>query len=107
MTILEIIEAHQYEPISDRLRVASCSCGGWQDEMPYKLRNHFEAHRAHLAEVLETHQQEREAEAWGKGVTTALNHAILNPDGITLRLEHLDGRPWENPYRAEQVRATP
>ena len=40
------------------------------------------------------------AEAWDEGVAVALNHAIRNPDGITLRLEHLDGRPWANPYRA-------
>ena len=40
------------------------------------------------------------AEAWDEGVATALDHAIRNPDGITLRLEHLDGRPWANPYRA-------
>ena len=40
-----------------------------------------------------------QAEAWDKGVATALDHAIRNEDGITLRLEHLDGRPWVNPYR--------
>ena len=39
------------------------------------------------------------AEAWDEGVAVALNHAIRNEDGITLRLEHLDGRPWANPYR--------
>lgn len=37
-------------------------------------------------------------EAWQDGVDTALNYAIRNPDGITLRLEHLDGRPWVNPH---------
>ena len=37
--------------------------------------------------------------AWDEGVAVALNHAIRNEDGITLRLEHLDGRPWVNPYR--------
>ena len=42
---------------------------------------------------------EAQAQAWDEGVATALNHAILNEDGITLRLEHLDGRTWENPYR--------
>lgn len=42
---------------------------------------------------------EAQARAWDEGVATALNHAILNPDKITLRLEHLDGRPWLNPYR--------
>lgn len=61
-------------------------------------------HRAHateaLAAVLAPVIREQEAEAWGAGVATALNHAILNEDGITLRLEHLDGRPWANPYRS-------
>lgn len=38
------------------------------------------------------------AEAWDQGVKTTLNHAIENEDGMTLRLEHLDGRPWINPY---------
>ncbi len=39
------------------------------------------------------------AEAWDEGVAVALNHAIRNEDGITLRLERLDGHPWANPYR--------
>ena len=39
------------------------------------------------------------AEAWDEGVAVALNHALRNEDGTTLRLEHLDGRPWANPYR--------
>lgn len=39
--------------------------------------------------------------AWDQGVQTALNYAIRNEDGITLRLEHLDGTPWVNPYRSE------
>lgn len=43
-------------------------------------------------------RREGQAEAWDEGVVVALNHAIRNPDGITLRLEHLDGTPWPNPY---------
>lgn len=39
------------------------------------------------------------ATGWDAGVAVALNHAILNEDGVTLRLEHLDGTPWPNPYR--------
>jgi hypothetical protein len=39
--------------------------------------------------------------AWDQGVNTALNYAIRNEDGVTLRLEHLDGSPWVNPYRSE------
>lgn len=47
--------------------------------------------------------QELQAKAWEVGVATALNHAIRNEDGITLRLEHLDGRPWKNPYREHET----
>lgn len=43
-------------------------------------------------------ERSAQAEAWQAGVDTALNHALRNPDGVTLRLEHLDGRPWKNPY---------
>lgn len=49
--------------------------------------------------ITEQHDREARAEAWDEGVAVALNHAIRNEDGITLRLEHLDGRPWANPYR--------
>lgn len=45
--------------------------------------------------------QRVKAQAWNDGVATALNHAIRNDDGITLRLEHLDGTPWINPYSKE------
>lgn len=41
------------------------------------------------------------AEAWDEGVATALNYAKRNPDGITLRLERHDGKPWPHPYRSE------
>lgn len=58
-------------------------------------------HKKHAIQVLEQHTRDKEAKAWQEGVGTALNHAILNPDGITLRLEHLDGRTWDNPYRKE------
>jgi hypothetical protein len=47
------------------------------------------------------------AEAWDEGWAVALNHAIRNPDGITLRLEHLDGQPWANPYRTLSGHGTP
>lgn len=54
-----------------------------------------------IAAALEPVIRDREANAWEAGVKTTLNHAIDNDDGVTLRLEHLDGRPWQNPYRAE------
>lgn len=95
MTITELLEAH-HEALWNRAGRRECACG-------YEFTSGYSAqlHRAHVAEVLEQRTREREAQAWQKGVDTALNHAILNPDGITLRLEHLDGRPWANPY-AEQ-----
>lgn len=47
------------------------------------------------------------AEAWQEGVTCALNHAIRNDDGITLRLEHLDGSQWINPFSDPSHQPTP
>lgn len=44
---------------------------------------------------------EQKAAAWSAGVRTALNHAIRNEDGITLRLQHTYDRPWLNPYSGE------
>ncbi len=43
--------------------------------------------------------REAKAEAWDAGVATALNYAKRQPDGITLKLETLDGYGWPNPYR--------
>ena len=48
---------------------------------------------------LAAHDAEVASKAWDEGVSVALNHAIRNEDGVTLRLEHLDGRPWSNPYQ--------
>lgn len=95
MTIIELLEAH--EP---RLLNYACSCGA-EFPPPNEQGRPYLKYRAHVAEVLDAHMQVREAGAWRTGVDTALNHAILNPDGITLRLEHLDGRPWANPYKEE------
>ena len=49
---------------------------------------------------LAKHDAEVAAKVWDEAVAISLNHAIRNTDKITLRLEHLDGRPWQNPYRA-------
>lgn len=101
MTIQEILTAHKSNSVRYRAEdvVIRCACGtDWNGDTTPKAEI---SHRAHVAEVLEKHMQEREAGAWRKGVDTALNHAIQNPDGITLRLEHLDGRPWANPYRKD------
>ena len=99
MTPLEILDAHTVKrPWSEASRMR-CKCG---EAVTAETEGQLYAlHRAHVAEVIDAWVKEQRAEAWGKGVATALNHAIRNPDGITLRLEHLDGRPWENPYRQE------
>jgi len=88
-----------------------CLCG-WRSE---------EDHRAHVAEEVRKalaaagllvggvpgrSEAEIKAEAWDEGVATSLEHAIRNDDGITLRLEHVDGSPWANPYRAARVAGT-
>lgn len=62
-----------------------------------ELRAQRKELRAEFTQLIE----DVRAEAWDEGVAVALDHAILNPDGITLRLEHLDGRPWTNPHRKD------
>lgn len=60
MTILEILEAHQQVPGH-----YDCQCG-WERE----AITGYISHRAHVAEVLEKHMQEREAVAdrLGRGI---------------------------------------
>lgn len=87
-------KAEQYETYRHRIDVLNarlaalgfprCACHPAEDDSERCLPD-----PAHwLAEV--------RAEAWAEGVAVALNHAIRNEDGITLRLEHFDSR---NPYR--------
>lgn len=59
----------------------------------------YDQHRAEFDRWLAAHDAEVASKAWDEGVSVALNHAIRNEDGVTLRLEHLDGRPWGNPYQ--------
>ncbi|UAV84825.1 hypothetical protein BV113_00310 [Glutamicibacter phage BIM BV-113] len=92
MTIQEILEAHQYEPTSYLVRIASCSCGDWADAAPAHLAKHFEGHRAHLAEVLEQHMREREADAWDKGA----NEVHISGDQFDV-----DQAIAANPHRTE------
>jgi len=101
MSILEILEAHHYQHADFTDAENRCKCGHQYGESIWPFRHPREMHHTHVAQVLEEAVREREAVAWTSGVDTALNHAIQNPDGITLRLEHLDGRPWANPYRME------
>jgi hypothetical protein len=80
-----------------------CSCGEWSAsvlESGIRPWNLFLGHHADaiLALGFDRKAQAAAAAGWADGVETALNHAIRNPDRITLRLEHLDGRPWLNPF---------
>ena len=84
MTALELLEAHlQVHGIRDmRLH---CSCG-WSDE---RRASH---HRAHIAQVLEQHIREREAEAWDKGA----NEVHISGDQFDV-----DQAIAANPHRTE------
>lgn len=45
--------------------------------------------------------REAKAEGWDEGVAITLNRAVRQDDGITLKLEYLNGTPIPNPYRSE------
>ena len=82
--------------------VVECNC----DMLPVSVSGFLGGEKwfaAHQAAMLAPVIREANAKAWDSGVAIALNHAILNEDGITLRLAHLDGRPWANPFRADQT----
>lgn len=107
--------------IDDVMKAALMRHRGERIELPDMVHVHhhdIEAHAASFNEGYETamaqHLQpaadqteahdwlvEQKAAAWSAGVGTALNHAITNEDGITLRLQHTDDRPWVNPYSDE------
>lgn len=60
MTILEVLEAHAYVPSHLGHAYPVCLCLEWRASSPLAKRDE---HRDHLAEVLETHQQEAKAAA--------------------------------------------
>lgn len=62
MSILEILEAHDdygFDPVGDSMRQV-CMCG---TDCGQATRNPDGVHRAHVAQVLEQHEREREAAA--------------------------------------------
>lgn len=60
MSILEILENHrQHDAVAKDTRFY-CLCG-WVSEMP-RYRYGLAEHRAHVAQVLEQHEREREAQ---------------------------------------------
>lgn len=87
MTILELLETHSIAAFvgCDTL----CTCDRkWRTNIAW---------RAHVAEVLEAHQREQQARAWSDG---------FHKGRKTENGSHVTTWP-RNPYRAEQVRATP
>ena len=75
MTIQEILEAHARVTDIGPVCGGKCTCGHDLDDddrvMPWTLPDVQAAHRAHLAEVLDKHMQEREAKAKATGYTEA------------------------------------
>lgn len=89
MTILEILEAHTVKrPWSEASRMR-CKCG--EVVIAETEGQLYALHRAHVAEVLDKHMQEREAQAWDRGHARAL--AGIIPTGN-------EPEP-RNPYRKE------
>ncbi len=63
MTILEILEAHTLEWVADDVGNYECACGFYPDPFNGTDVSIDDQHRAHFAEVLNKHMQEREAGA--------------------------------------------
>lgn len=113
MTIQEILNEHKLVPAYQG--PATCTCEEWESRRTGL--NSRDQHRAHLAEVLDKHMQEREAKAWDKakravgGIpfwTDGTNHGFdlwENEDGIAqesgARIEVmniLDNNPFNDSY---------
>ena len=89
MTIQEILGRH----IADVCNHGDIECRcGEQCDTP-------EAHRAHLAEVLDKHMQGRCHEAWALGAVTAWDLSTPEVNGKNYHWRH-DGEPV-NPYRKD------
>jgi len=90
MTILEILEVHDdygFDPVGDSMRQV-CMCG---TDCGQATRNPDGVHRAHLAEVLDKHMQEREYRAWSNG---------FHKGRKTENGSHISTWP-KNPYRKD------
>lgn len=86
MTIQEILEAHTGRTFdSDGMYV--CQCGHYIGTNKGKA----DRHRAHVAEVLDKHMQEREYRAWSNG---------FHKGRKTENGSHISTWP-KNPYRTE------
>lgn len=93
MTIQEILEAHKvkkYNPFT-------CRCGWTLGEQTGAGLSAY--HRAHVAEVLDKHMQEREAAAWEIGAVKAWQRSTPEINGVHYEWRS-SGEPT-NPYRKE------
>lgn len=94
MTITELLEAHKYngyEDVSGEYWDWEIGCKGCEWTSKNCGDANEEAHRAHVAQVLGQHMQEREARAWSAG----FHKGRKTPDG-----SHISTWP-KNPYRKE------
>ena len=89
-----VLAAHGVRSACHGETLCACGDGVWRGNS---------SRAKHIADALALAGFGSQHDAWAEGVATALNHAINNDDGMTLRLEHLDGRPWTNPYPAPKV----
>ena len=94
MSIQEILEAHTLEWVADDVGNYECACGFYPDPFNGTDVSIADQHRAHLAEVLEKHMQERilawQEQAWEACTDAwqeALNQDRFNPE------EHLPPNP--------------
>lgn len=104
MTILEILEAHTF---GHSLLTVRGFCDGcdWHSYTGPKVA--IEVHRAHVAEVLEKHMQEREAKAWieAKNVIRDIPYWYADPDHHGFDLwEDEHGMAQENGARIEVMK---
>lgn len=87
MTIQEILNEHKLVPAYQG--PATCTCEEWESRRTGL--NSRDQHRAHLAEVLDKHMQEREYRAWANG---------FHKGRKTENGSHIGTWP-KNPYRTE------
>lgn len=99
MTILEILEAHTLEWVADDVGNYECECGFYPDPFNGTDVSIDDQHRAHVAEVLDKHMQERIL-AWQEQAWDACSEAWEHAHS----LDNIE--PWgylpDNPYKENQ-----
>jgi|GEM_PF-5147381 len=79
ITILELLEAHRLGWVADDAGHYKCSCGFYPDPFDGTDVTSDDQHRAHVAGVLEAHQQEREAKAKAEALEEAASDSQMGP----------------------------